>query len=542
MLLAATSAVLAIACLNVVAILLARSAEQHRELAIRTALGSPRWPLLRQQAAEALVFSFAGGAGGLLLTYWSIEALVSLAPRRIPRIEDVALGPPTVLFTLGLSLLIGLVLAGVVMWYATRADLRAALTGSREGSSNGRRWTRFGDALIVAEIAVALPLTLATGLLVESLAKLGEVDPGFQPSGVAIADLFLPPGRYPEDNQLTAFSRRLIESLNDAPGVQTAAMTSALPLHTPALVFERPLRISGAPTDQAESLAAVRIVSPGLFRALGMRLLAGRDFTWNDGFEAPLAAVVNQSLAQAMWPDRSPIGETLWLDYRGEQDIEVVGILDDVRYESLESSPVPEIYLAAYQFPVLFSTLAVRSEPVPPGSAEDATVNPETLWRLIETRVWDLDPELTMTLGSFDDVMAQATRQRRFTLALLGVFATLALTLTAIGIYGLMAYTVNRRTPEIGLRMALGARPAVILGEIFRWGGGLALLGMVLGGAAAWGGSKWLASFLFGVGPNDVLLILSTPILLLFVALLGSLVPALTAMRVEPTRALRHDS
>ncbi|MEM7354183.1 MAG: ADOP family duplicated permease, partial [Acidobacteriota bacterium] len=424
LLLAAALVVLTIAGANVVSVLLARSAAQDREAAIRSALGGGNGSLLRQQALEVVVLALAGGACGLLWAHWGSEALVALAPKRIPRLDEVALGPATVAFALALSLAVGLLLAGINLLRVRRTNLRDALLQGDGRSSGGRYRARFGEALIIAEVACALPLTLGAGLLARSLAEVGAIDPGFHSQDVVVADVFLPPARYPEDAQQAAFFRRLIDRLTTSPGVRGAAATAAMPMHAPALLFERPYRLAEALPTEQQPLAAIRIVSPGFFRTLGATLLTGRDFGWRDDAEAPRVVIVNQTLARAAWPHLAasgrpgPEGQRLVLDYRGEHEVEVVGVASDLRYDRLESPPVPEIYLASPQYPVFFSSLAVRGEG-----------NPETLTSRVENAVWEIDPEQTLSLSRLSDIVDRTTRHRRFTIAMLAAFAALALIL-----------------------------------------------------------------------------------------------------------------
>jgi putative ABC transport system permease protein len=531
-LMTATGLVMLIGCSNVAHLLLTRAAVLRQEVAVRAALGASRAHLLWHHIAYSSILSLAGGVVGIALSHWAIQALVAFNPLDVSRITQAGLNQITVGFALGLSLVTGLVLGGLTGLQSLRSSTLDVLKASRSGSGRGLGRNRAGEFLVVAEISLALLLLIAAGLLIKSFSRLIRVDPGFDPKGVLVLNVFLPPNRYPEPHQQQRFQEQFLAGLRNLPGIESAAASSAVPMNTLALKLELPFLLEGRPGDaQDEHRAAVRLISPGYFKTLRISLRTGRDLTDRDRDESPPVAIVNNSFRHRFLAGGHALGERLTLDFQGKEPYEIVGVVDDIQYQGLDREPSPEIYIPALQHPSGNFSIVLRA----------VAVEPQSLLSSVRGLLQSLDSEQAFSANRLEDLVAGSVRDVRFTTLLLIAFASLALLLTVVGIYGLTSYVVSRRTPEIGVRMALGARPADILYAVVGRGLALTAVGTALGIAGALASTALLESLLYGVSSTDPFIFLAAAAVLVSVSLLGSYLPARRAARLDPSLALRSE-
>jgi len=529
-LLGAVGMVLLIACANVANLMLARSLERRREIAVRSALGASRARLFQQLLSEALLLAFAGGALGLVVASFAVDRLVALLGEQIPDVGRVGLDGRVLLFTLALSILTGLLAGFVPALRQTRAESAGALRGlGRTTSDAGERRTR--SALVVSEVALSLVLLIGAGLLIRSLWLLSRVDPGFDSRNVVTLTAFLAKPKYAEPDRQLAYFHEALERLRALPGVESAGGVTDLPLtggsHWPIAIEGR------APLPVAQQPAVSGAVVLGdYFRSLRIPLKRGRLLTAADDARAPGATVISESMARRFWPGEDAIGRRMTMVFSPGKTFEVVGIVGDVRSEGLERrEPVPEMYLALEQAPSPAVQMTVRSARPLPALLREA---PAALYRV--------DPnQPLLEVKTMDQVLADSLTRQRFAMALLAAFAALALALASIGIYSVLAYAVRRRGREIGIRMALGARSADVVRMIVLQGMRPALLGMLLGLAGAMALGRILESFLYGVGVGDPWTIGAVAGLLGLVSVAACLLPAYRAARVDPTAALRSE-
>jgi putative ABC transport system permease protein len=540
LLLAAVAFVLLIACANVANLLLARLASREREIAVRTALGAGRARLVRQMLTESLVLFLVGGALGLLLAAWATRVLVALYGEDLPRQQAIGLDGRVLLFTLVLSLVTGLVFGLAPALSATSGGLFGALKEGGRAVAGGARGRLVRNLLILGEVAVALVLLVGASLLLQSFARLRAVDPGFHPEGVLTAEIVLPEQKYGPPERQIAFTRELLDRLQAIPGVQSADTVFPLPLGGNGFVLA--FAVQGRPdvSSKDSSLHAnIRLVTPDFFRTLGIRLLKGRAFTPHDNPQSVPVIVINKTMADRIWPGEDPIGKRITFgDTKGKdvQWMEVVGVVADIHHRALDQDPGSEVYWPQLQNPVggnLSIVLRTAGKPTRLAGAVREAV------RSIDS---DLPVERVRTMES---VVAEALAGSRFQTVLLGIFAGAALLLAAIGVYGVISYSVAQRTHEIGIRLALGARRPEVLRLVIRQGMALVLAGVGLGLALALILIGWLserlASFLYGGRAFDPLTLTAVPLVLLAVALLANWLPARRATKVEPVVALRYE-
>lgn len=541
-LLSAVGFVLLIACANAANLLLARALGRSREVAVRSALGADRLRLIRQFLTESVVLSLLGGALGLLVAVALIPFLIALSPGNLPQLDDVGLDLPILLFTLAVALITGIVFGLTPALQASRVSFSQTLKEGSRGVVGGRGSQRLRNLLVASEVALAMILLIGAGLMMRSLLLLQRVDPGFRADHLLILDLELPRAKYSDDSQQIAFFQQAVNRLKELPGVKGVGAVSDLPFSQS--VSKQLFTIEGRPARTMTDVPAsdYRQISPEYIEAMEIRLVRGRDFQPQDQPGAVPVVLVNETLARRYFPGEEAVGRKIRLGApenlepsEGEASpwLTIAGVVRDVRNTGLNQPAEPEIYALHQQADSARSSMsiAVRTEGDPALSAQ-----------AVREAVWTVDPNLPISnLSTMEELMAESTSQTRFTFLLLAFFAVTALILAAIGIYGVMSYFVNQRTQEIGLRQALGAGRGDILKLIVRQGLILSVVGLLVGLAAAFALSRYMASQLFEVSSHDPFTFAGISLLLLLVAFLASTVPALRATRVQPMAALRLD-
>jgi len=527
-LLGAVLFVLLIACANVANLLLARNAAREREIAIRAALGAGRGRLIRQLLTESLLLVTVGGASGLLLAAWGVMLLTKFGPRDIPRLQEAALDAPALVFTLAVSALTGLIFGLAPAWQRAGLDPNAALkAGARTTGGAGHRLRK---ALVIVEVALAMLLLAGAGLMLKSFVRLQQVAPGFDARSGLTMEINLPPQKFARPEQRAAFLEQALARLRALPGVEFAGATHRLPLQGNSGTS---IEIEGRPvTDATPRLRAnYRSVTPDYFRAMGTPLLAGRTFTDEEAWRKPAAVIINQTLARRLWPNENPLGKRIKDGAPNSDWVEIIGVAADTKENELTAEVRDAIYLPYVVSAAPAMTLALRTG-----------VDPLSLVSAATAEIRRVDAEQAVSaINTLDGLLGEATAQPRFNAALLALFALLALVLAVVGIYGVIAYAVEQRTQEIGVRMALGAQARDVLRLILAQGLKLTLVGAGIGLLAAFALTRWMKTLLFGVSATDPLTFAFVALLLSFVALLACWLPARRATKVDPLVALRHD-
>jgi len=524
--------VLLIACVNVANLLLARAADRRPEMAVRSALGAGRRRLIRQLLTESTLVSLAGGIAGILLALWGVPALIALAPAgKIPRIEQIRIDYWVLAFTAGVSVVTGLLFGMAPALRATRRDLRETM--SHSGRTSTGRGERLRSTLVVAEISLALILLTGAGLMLKSFLRLRAVDPGFHAENVLTMTVELPDSIYRTAPQIQAFHHQILAKLAALPGAVTAGAVNWKPLGGMLTVGDFQVEGGRRSDFNVDKLC----VNPAYFRALGIRLEHGREFTESDNAAAPAVAIVSQSVARRVWPGEDPIGERVAEEDnpKPEDWITIVGVVDDIRQTSMSKNPEPALYRPYLQVTSAFwlnqMTFAVRT-----------ASNPQQLAAAMRAVLHDVDRDQpVMAMSTMQEMVATSTAEPRFQTRLLGVFALLALALAVVGIYGVFAYSVAQRTHEIGIRMALGAEAGNVLRMVLRRTLLLTGAGVALGTLGALAVTRALAAFLFEVKPNDPATFAAVAFMLVCVALAAGWIPARRATQVDPAIALRYE-
>ena len=533
----AVALVLLIACANVANLLLARAVDRQKEIALRIALGASRLRVIRQLVVESLVLAGVGGAAGLLVASWAVSLLIVAGVSGLPRIQNVAMNWPVILFALGLSLLTGLLFGLAPAVQASQQPIREALNEESRGGSASMRQRKMRSFLVVLEVGVALVLLIGAGLLLRSFATLVRVSPGFEPRNLMVVNLPLSPQKYRDSVVRTGTVERMVDAVRALPGVQNAGITTALPMAGAGATihFNRTAYPPKGPDDYV--MAGYRAVTPGYLSTLGVPLQRGRLLSPRDREGAPLVAVINESMARQYFPDREALGERIQLGTEPDADfptMEIVGVVADVK-QSFEAGSNAEFFVPYAQFP----------DPVLAGMYQNAALvvrtagEPADLMPSVRAAIGSIDPgQPLVNLRTMETAMAGTVAQPRFQMTLLVVFAVLALVLAAIGVYGVMAYTVSQRVPEIGVRMAVGASPGQVVRMVVKQGAALTVYGVALGLAVSAFGAVGMQSMLFNVDALDPLTFSTAAVVLAAAALLASYLPARRAARISPLAAL----
>jgi predicted permease len=523
--------VLLIACANVANLLLARATARRREIAIRTALGASRWRVVRQLLTESVLLSVMGGGLGLLVALWGIPSLLAISPLDIRRVKEIGIDGQALGFTLLVSLLTGIVFGLAPALQASNPDLNESLKESARGAAGGVGRSRLRGLLVVAEVALSLLLLVSAGLMIRSFLRLQEVSPGFNAERVLTAQLTLSRPDYSEDRQRAALLKEVLARIEAQPGISSASATSTIPLGGGEV--SRSFTVGGQPlpVPGKEPGAEYRAIGPHYFRTMGTPLLKGRDFTERDDAQSPGVIMINETMARRFWPNDDPVGQSLTIIGIEKEPREIVGVVGDVHHFGLDARAEAEMYVPYLQRPMPGVTLMVQSASAP----GDVTA-------AVRNAVREADKNLPVyNIKSMDEVLADSVSSRRFNMLLLGIFAGVALLLAAVGIYGVMAYSVTQRTHEIGIRMALGADRGDILKLVVGQGMILTLIGLFVGLAASLALTRLMASLLYGVTATDPLTFAGVSLLLAAVALLACYIPARRAMKVDPMVALRYE-
>jgi putative ABC transport system permease protein len=532
-LLGAVLFVLLIACANVANLMLARAAVRQKEIAVRTALGASRWRVVRQLLTESVLLALVGGGLGLLLAMWGVDLLLKLNDNRLPRATEIGLDSRVLLFTLGVSVLTGVVFGLVPAFQTSNVNLHDTLKeGGRSGAAGVRRGVR--NALVVFEMLCAVVLLVGAGLLIRSFIELQRVSPGFQPRGVLAMQVSLPSSKYAEPAQRAAFDRQTLEQVRAVAGVKDAATTTTLPMS--GMNQSGSFRIEGKPVGPGQdSPHGDRwMVSDDYFQTMGIPLIKGRYFDAHDTADAPGVAIIDEAMARKYWPGEEALGRRITFEGTAQAPRyrEIVGIVGHVRNEGLEGESRVQYYIP-------YAQRANGADLFIVARTDD---DPSSLAPSVRGAVASVDRDLPVyRVTTMERLVADSLAQRRFAMFLFGVFAVLALALAVVGLYGVMSYAVAQRTHEIGLRMALGAQAGDVLRMIVGQGMMLVAVGLGLGLLGALGLTWLMRSLLYGVTSTDPLTYAAIALLLGAVALLASYVPARRATKVDPMVALRYE-
>ncbi|MCP9495921.1 MAG: ABC transporter permease [Pyrinomonadaceae bacterium MAG19_C2-C3] len=533
-LLGAVGLVLLIACANVANLLLARAAVRQKEIAVRIALGASRLRLIRQFLTESILLSVLGGVVGLLLSLWGVKLLKAFIPENISQVQSVTVDAKVLLFTLLVSLLTGLIFGLAPITQASNFNLNETLKEGGRDSATGSRGNRIRGLLVVTEVAISLILLIGAGLLINSFLRLRNVDTGFRADNLLTMRIVLPTLKYPDQTRRTAFYTELVSRIENLPGVQTAAVTNWIPLVQQG--DSQGISIEGRPDPGPgkNPVVVTRVVSPDYFSTMGIQLLQGRQFGDQDRVDSPRVIVVSQEMARRYWQGEDPLGKRIKTGGANSPNpwMEIVGVTKDVRQVKLDADPKPQMYVP-YTQPVFFqpSHLVVRTD-----------VEPRSLAATVRKTVWEIDKDQPVSnISTMEDVLSESIARQRFSMLLLGIFAAVALVLAAVGIYGVMSYSITQRTHEIGIRMALGAQASDVLKLAIGGGLKLVFIGVAIGLALSFVLTRLMSSLLFGVTATDPLTFVAVSLSLIVVALAACFVPARRATKVDPLIALRYE-
>ncbi len=522
---------LLIACANVGNLLLARSIGRYKEVAIRAALGAGRARLVRQFLTESILLALAGGILGTLGAVWGTALIERVGARLFPLLGGIELDARVLVFSFAVSIATGLVFGCAPALRASRLDLNETLNDGGRTPGAGSTRSPLRSALVIAEVALAMILLISAGLLIKSVVRLQQVDPGFRAARLVTMNVWLPQAKYPQAADWKNFYGRMLQRLHDLPGVEAAGLTSVLPVSDN---FDlRTIEVEGQPRGPGENPDVDNyFVTPEYLRAMSIQLLRGRTLNAQDSADGPLTVLVSEAMARKLWPGAEAIGKRVRFFHSGPVEERpwrtVVGVVRDVKQYGLDTPGTPALYLPSAQVPNSSMTLVVQTR-----------AEPDRMVAAIRREILALDPDQAVfNIATMDQVVSDSTSLRRFSMFLLGLFAALALLLAAIGIYGVLAQSVAQRTQEIGIRMALGAQTRDVLKLVIGHGLTLTLLGVVAGVAGAFALTRLMANLLFGVGATDPTTFVGIPLLLTAIALLACYVPARRAAKLDPIKAL----
>jgi predicted permease len=527
LLMGAVGLVLLIACANIANLLLVRATERRRELGVRQALGAERDRLLLQNLSESMLLSLAGGLAGCAIAIFSLRPFTAAFPGGLPRAAEIAVDYRLLLFAAGLAVATGVLIGLLPAIRSIRTPVVEVLQDGGRGHAGGRRTHRTHAALVVAEVALAFVLLAGTGLFVRSLQRLTAVDPGFAPQGLLISSINLPAQYRDYGDTTRGLFRDLDQRMAAIPGVQDFARASQMPI---VGGWSSPPTLIETPDGEVETTVHRASITPSYLSTMGIPLLAGRSFTAEDTEDAPAAIIINRAMAERFWPGVDPIGRRVMVPVPGDSIWRtVVGVAGNVRYR-LNSRPFPKYYVPFAQIPYWYQFIIVKS-----------ALGPEALAPAIREAVWSLDSDLPVSVFSLEEAISgsAAVSAPRFAMIVFGCLSALAALLAIIGIYGVLAYAVQQRSNEIGIRMALGAGASDVLRSVLRRGLAMAGIGLAIGLALALAGSRVIRSLLFEVSPADPLTLASVALLVTVATLIASYLPARRATKVDPVSALR---
>jgi putative ABC transport system permease protein len=533
-LLAAVAFVLLIACANVANLLLARASARGRELVVRAAVGAGRLRLIRQMLTESVVLALFAGVGGVIIARWGVSALLAAAPDNLPRISEVTVDGTALLFALAISLAASVIFGLAPALHVSGVNLADGLRQGGKGSSLGVRggWAR--KAFVVTEIALAVALVMGAALLGQSLLALANVDMGFKRDRLVVLKTVIPVGTREDFPRAIAAYRTILSDLRALPGVTTAAGVTSLPT---ASRSNGGYWIEGGPGPDVLGIkspqALFNVITPDYFRTLQVPIVRGRDFNDADRIDAPMVALINEQLAKDAFPGADPVGRTIRCGLDNLAPMTIVGIVKDIRTDGPSRPMQAEIFMPyeQHQGPATSLNLVLRTE----------SPDPLALGATASKQIRERNPEMPVRVATMEMTIATATAAPRFRTALLVVFAVVALVLAIAGVYGVMAYTVTQRVPEIGLRIALGASPSDVIRLVLREGALLIVIGLAVGAALSYAGARFISGLLFGVSARDPMVFMSVAALVTIAALAACLVPGRRALRVDPLLALRAD-
>lgn len=530
----AVCCVLLIACTNVANLLLVRAAARRKEFAIRTALGSSRRRLIRQLLTESLMLSLIGGLFGLLLAGWGVEAIIGISASTIPRADEIGINSTVLCFALALSVVTGLVFGILPALRSSKSGFGEALKEGGKGSAGGVLNHRLLRLMVVAEVALALVLLVAAGLLVRSFISINQIDPGFEQKQVLSMAVSLSQNKYPDIEKQAIFFEKALARVGSIPGVQSAGAVHRIPLFR--LPSWTSFTVKGRPVESGnEPNADCIIVSPGYFKTMGIPLTGGRDISERDGKDSPEVIVINQVMADRVFPGEDPVGQFIQIFPGVNRWREIVGVAANAKFASLDAEINPTVYIPIPQNPYVN---AMRGSFIVVRSGSD----PRGLLAAIRREIRQVDDQMPVSqVRTMQEVAFESLAQRRLSMSLIVVLAVLAAVLAAVGIYGVMAYSIAQRTHEIGIRMALGARPNQVVRMVLGEGVKLAMVGIGIGLIAAFTLTRFISSLLYGVTAFDPATYASIVILLTGTALLACFIPARKAARVNPLEVLHYD-
>jgi putative ABC transport system permease protein len=526
---AAVGFVLLIACANVASLLLFRALARRKEFAVRSALGAPRSVMIRQLLTESVLMAVMSGALGVFLSHIGTKFLSAFTQTNLPQVADVPVDARVLAFTLAISVLSGIIFGLAPSLQLSRRNLSGPLTEEGRGSAGNRQRNRARGILVTAQVALSMVLLIGSGLLIRSFVRLRAVDGGFNAEDTLTAQSFLPPTSYPQPSQKVAFYQNALQHLQSIPGVEAVGISTALPV---VPTHESPARFEGQPELELghQPLVLIESISPDYPKAMGIPLVAGREFDGNDDATSAPVVLINEATGRRFWPNQNPIDKIVWIGNLAP--CRVVGVLGDVRNDQLATPPQPEVFFPYPQFtyPALYFTLRT------------AGMNPHNVASALRAQIAAVNHDQPITdVQTMDERLAAASAPTRSMMLLIGVFSAMALILAVVGIYGVIAYSVAQRTQELAIRLALGASSSDIFGLVIGTGLKLALGGILIGLAASFVLTRLMASLLFQTSATDPITFAASAALFTGVAMLASYLPARRAMRVDPMVALRHE-